>query len=163
MVDGIKYQRLGDGHYYAQEFFEREELTGYLKNMLEAKRSVYEHVVYDADTERNFAGQLENNTAVKVHAKLPGWFQVPTPLGSYNPDWAVLVETDEGERLHFVVETKGGLFTDNLRGKERAKVECGKAHFQALRVGESPARYLVARTIDDLIQAQRRRCDDVSR
>ena len=151
LVDGIKYQRLGDEQFYAQELFEREELTGYLKNMLNAEKSVYEEVIYDSDTERDFASQLEMNNAIKVYAKLPGWFRVPTPLGSYNPDWAVLVEQDGGERLYFVVETKSSLFTDDLRDKESAKIKCGKAHFQALTVGENPARYVVATKFDDLI------------
>jgi type III restriction enzyme len=58
-----------------------------MKNMLlDARKSVYEHVVYDSDVERDFADSLEKNTAVKVYTKLPGWFTVPTPLGSYNPD-----------------------------------------------------------------------------
>ena len=152
LVDGVKYQRLGDEHCYAQELFEREELTGYLKNMLwETKKSVYEQVVYDSGPEAIFADQLEKNTAVKVYAKLPGWFQVPTPLGGYNPDWAVLIEDDEGERLYFVVETKGTLSTENLRDAEEAKIECGRAHFNALEVNESPAQYVVARSLDDVI------------
>ena len=152
LVDGIKYQRLGDECYYAQELFEQEELTGYLKNMLAVKKSVYEHVVYDSTgVERTFAEQLEKNESVKVYAKLPGWFKVPTPLGSYNPDWAVLIEKDGTERLYFVVETKGSLFIDDLRDKESAKIECGKAHFEALRVDATSAQYIVARTINDLI------------
>ena len=152
LVDGIKYQRLGDDHYYAQELFEKEELTGYLKNMLtDTKKSVYEQLVYDSGTEAAFADQLEKNEAVKVYAKLPGWFTVFTPLGPYNPDWAVLIEKDGNERLYFVVETKSTLFTDDLRDKESAKIECGKAHFKALSVGESPAEYVVARNIDDLL------------
>ena len=151
LVDGIRYQRIGDQYYYAQELFEQEELTGYLRNMLAATRSVYEHVVYDSDTERTFAEQLGKNEAVKVYAKLPGWFKVPTPLGTYNPDWAVLVEKDGAERLYFVVETKGSLFIDELREKESAKIECGKAHFKALAVGESPAQFIQARNIDDLM------------
>ncbi len=151
LVEGIKYQRLGDDHYFAQELFETEELTGYLRNMLDANKSVYEQVVYEYGTESRFAEQLENNTAVKVYAKLPGWFTVPTPLGSYNPDWAVLVDTEEGERLYLVVETKGSLFLDDLRNTESAKIECGKAHFNALKVGESPARYKVATTVDGLL------------
>ena len=133
VVDGIKYQRLGDEHYYAQELFEQEELTGYLKNLLEVKKSVYEQVVYDSGTEAAFADELEKNDAVKVYAKLPGWFKVPTPLGTYNPDWAVLVEQDGAERLYFVVETKGSLFPEELRGKEGAKIDCAKVHFAALR------------------------------
>ena len=144
VVDGIKYQRLGDDHYYAQRLFEQEELTGYLKNLLAAEKAVYEQVVYDSDTERTFADQLEKNGVIKVYAKLPGWFTVPTPLGPYNPDWAVLVEKDGTERLYFVVETKSGLFADDLRDKERAKIKCGEAHFEALAVGETPAQYGVA-------------------
>ena len=151
LVDGIKYQRMGDAHYYAQELFETEELTGYLRNMLDAKKSVYEQVVYEFGVESRFAEQLENNTTVKMYAKLPGWFTVPTPLGSYNPDWAVLIDTEEGERLYFVVETKGDLFPDGLRNTESAKIECGKAHFDALKVRESPARYRVASTLDGLL------------
>ena len=151
LVEGIKYQRLGNDHYFAQELFETEELTGYLRNMLDANKSVYEQVVYEYGTESRFAEQLENDTAVKVYAKLPGWFTVPTPLGSYNPDWAVLVDTEEGERLYLVVETKGSLFLDDLRNTESAKIECGKAHFNALKVGESPARYKVATTVDGLL------------
>jgi len=88
---------------------------------------------------------------VKVYAKLPGWFKVPTPLGSYNPDWAVLVDKDGEERLYFVVETKGSLFAEDLRDKESGKIECGKVHFKELAVGENPAKYVVARTVDDLM------------
>jgi type III restriction enzyme len=151
LVDGIKYQRLGEDQFYAQELFSNEELTGYLKNLLDAEKSVYEQVVYDSGTEHDFATQLEMNNAIKVYAKLPGWFKVPTPLGSYNPDWAVLVEHDGGERLYFVVETKSSLFTEDLRDKESAKIECGKAHFTALATGENPAKYLVATKFEDLL------------
>ena len=151
LVDGIKYQRLGEQSYYAQELFQTEELIGYLKNMRDANKSVYEKIIYESDTEARFADQLEKNTAVKVYAKLPGWFTVPTPLGGYNPDWAVLIDSDDGERLYFVVETKGSTLVDDLRGVEYAKIECGRAHFDALRVGESPARYDVATSVDDLL------------
>ncbi len=153
VVDGIRYQRLGDSSYYAQELFEEKELAGYLRNMLEADRSVYEYVVFDSESiERPFAESLQNNSAVKVYAKLPGWFQVPTPLGSYNPDWAVLVETETGNRLYFVVETKPSLFGTDLRPREQAKIDCGEAHFAALasEVREEPAQYVVARNFEDL-------------
>ena len=153
VVDGIKYQRLGDEAYYAQELFEQEELTGYLKNLFNAVKSVYEQVVYDAGTEATFADELEKNTAIKVYAKLPGWFTVPTPLGSYNPDWAVLVEKDGTERLYFVVETKSSQSAFDLRHDESAKIECGKAHFKALEARETPAKYIVARSVDDMLAA----------
>ena len=151
LVDGIKYQRIGDEAYYAQELFEKEELTGYLKNVVVAEKSVHEKVIYESDTEARFADDLEKNDAVKLYAKLPGWFKVPTPLGSYNPDWAVLIDTDEGERLYFVVETKGSTLVGDLRLTEYAKIECGKAHFEALRVRENPARYEVAANVDQLL------------
>ena len=153
LVDGIKYRRIGDGQYYAQELFQENELRGYIGNMLmNTEKAVYEHVVYDSDVERSFASELERNEAIKVYAKLPGWFKVPTPLGSYNPDWAVLVAGEDGqERLYFVVETKGGLFTDALRPLEEGKINCGKAHFKALAVGESPAEYVVERTVEGLL------------
>jgi type III restriction enzyme len=152
LVDGIKYQKLGDTECYAQELFEQEELTGYLKNMLmNTGKSVFEHVVYDSETERHFADDLEKNQAVKVYAKLPGWFKVPTPLGNYNPDWAVLLEVDGAERLYFVVETKSSLFADDLRDKESAKINCGKAHFEALQVREAPVQYVVARSLADVL------------
>lgn len=152
LVDGIKYQKVGLEAYYAQELFANEELTGYLKNMVAASKSVYEYVVYDsAGVELSFAQELEKNEAVKVYAKLPGWFKVPTPLGSYNPDWAVLVEDSGIERLYFVVETKGSLFPEDMRDKESAKIACGRAHFQAFSSDENPAQYVVARNIDDFM------------
>ncbi len=154
LVDGIKYQKIGDEHYFAQELFQQEELMGYLRNMLkDATKSVFEHVVYDSGgVERTFAEQLEKNESVKIYAKLPAWFKVPTPLGAYNPDWAVLVEVSGEERLYFVVETKGSLFTDDLRDNEAAKMACGEAHFKALATGPNPARYIRATKIDDLIE-----------
>lgn len=152
LVDGIKYQRLGDEQYYAQELFETQELTGYLKNLVQdTTKSVYEHVVYDSAIERDFAEALEKNDAIKVYAKLPGWFKVPTPLGSYNPDWAVLVVRDGHERLYFVVETKSSLFDEDLRDREGGKIKCGAAHFKALAVGENPAIYGKFKNVDGLL------------
>ena len=150
LVDGIKYQRLGDEEFYAQQLFETEELTGYLKTMINADKSVHEQVIYQSDTERTFAEQLEKNEAIKVYAKLPAWFKVPTPLGSYNPDWAVLVAKDGIERLYFVVETKSSLLTDDLRNKESAKIKCGAAHFAALDADATSAKFVKASTLDDV-------------
>jgi type III restriction enzyme len=154
LVDGIRYQRLGDNLYYAQELFEQEELTGYLKNTLAVTKAVYEQVVFDsAGVEKGFAEELEANESVKLYAKLPGWFKVPTPLGTYNPDWAVLIDRDGIERLYFVVETKGSLFADDLRDKEDAKIKCGVAHFAALSVESNPAKFIPrARNLDDVLK-----------
>ena len=150
LVEGIKYQRAGDEVYYAQELFVKEELTGYLNKMVESQKSVYDHVIWESDNEAKFTEQLETSAAVKVYAKLPKWFQVPTPLGTYNPDWAVLIEDSNNERLYFVAETKGTSFLDDLRNSERAKVDCGREHFAALEVGETPAQYRVVHTLDEL-------------
>ena len=154
IVDGIKYKKLGDEYFYAQELFENQELMGYLRNMIEVEKSVYEHVVYDSDTERSFANELEKNTDIKVYAKLPGWFKIPTPLGSYNPDWAVLVEKDGTERLYFVVETKSSLYTEDLRGKEDAKINCGIEHFKSIATDPNPARFIKARNLDDVLSTE---------
>ncbi|MCZ8095569.1 MAG: DEAD/DEAH box helicase family protein [Acidovorax sp.] len=156
LVDGIKYQKIGEEHFYAQELFAKDELTGYLRNMLlDTKRSIYEHVIYDSTTERDFADALEKNEGVVLYAKLPSWFKVPTPLGPYNPDWAILFDQDGTQRLYFVVETKSSLFTDDLRSKEDAKIKCGEAHFAALGVGENPARYMVATAWNDVLNRLR--------
>lgn len=88
---------------------------------------------------------------MKVYAKLPGWFKMPTPLGTYNPDWAVLIEKDGTERLYFVVETKSSLFTDDLHDREGAKIECGKAHFKALAVGGNPSQFVQGRNLNDVM------------
>ena len=129
LVDGIKYQRLGDEHYYAQERFATEELTGYLRNMIDAKKSVHEHVVYDLGGERAFAEGLEKNTAIKVYAKLPGWFVVLTPLGNYNPDWAIAFQEGKVKHVYFVAETKGSMSSMDLRKIEENKIECARKFF----------------------------------
>jgi len=133
IVDGIKYHMIGGDYYWAQELFEDKELYGYLsKNMIEAKKSIYTHIVYDSDIESQFAEAFERSDDVKVYTKLPTWFKIDTPLGSYNPDWAVVIDKNGEERLYFVVESKGSLFTDALRPIEKAKIDCGRKHFKAL-------------------------------
>ena len=133
VVDGIKYHKIGDDQFYAQELFSDNELFGYLqKNMVKSQKSVFDHVVYDSDIELEFATAFERSDDIKLYAKLPDWFQIDTPLGTYNPDWAVLIEVDGKEKLYFVVETKSTLFTDALRPTEQAKIVCGKEHFKAL-------------------------------
>ena len=153
LVDGIKYTRIGDEHFYAQELFEQEELKGYLKNTLEVQKSVYTHVVYDSGgVERSFAENLERNEKVKVYAKLPAWFKVPTPLGSYNPDWAVVVEDQGDEKLYFVVETKSSTWWDDLRHIEGAKIECGEKHFEEIASYiENPARYIKSKDVEGMM------------
>ncbi len=73
-----------------------------------------------------------------------------TPLGTYNPDWAMLVEMDGAERLYFVVETKGSLFTDDLRDRESSKIRCGEEHFKAIATAENPVRFVKATKLEDV-------------
>jgi len=138
IIDGIKYSRIGDEEYYAQELFENNELFGYIsRNMIESKKSVYEYVVYDSDNEANFAQRFENNNSIKLYAKLSDWFKISTPLGSYNPDWAILIEKDREQKLYFVLETKANIFSESLRPIETAKIACGHRHFEALGDAET--------------------------
>ncbi|MDO5851942.1 MAG: DEAD/DEAH box helicase family protein [Methanobacteriaceae archaeon] len=131
LIDGIKYTKIND--YYAQELFEEDELYGYLeKNMIKSKHSVYDHIIYDSKVEEKFAQKLEEDKEVKVYAKLPYWFKINTPLGGYNPDWAILLEKNGEQKMYFVIETKGNTDTNTLRPNETNKIKCGKKHFEAL-------------------------------
>ena len=150
IVDGIRYTRLGDAHVWAQELFETTELLGYL-NTLQANKSVFESVLYDSEIERSFADALERNESVKLYVKLPSWFKIPTPLGSYNPDWAVVIAHDGQEQLYFVVETKGSLVALDLRTGESDKIDCGAKHFEALAVGQNPANFKKAKKLEDVL------------
>ncbi len=150
LVDGIKYTKIGPDAFYAQELFETEELVGYLEqNMLESDKSIYEYVVYDsAGVEKTFAQRLEANELVKVYAKLPSWFKVNTPLGTYNPDWAVVIDDQGKSRLYFVLETKGSTDMEDLRGTEAQKIKCGEKHFEALG---SEVQFEVVKNFDEFV------------
>lgn len=133
IVDGIKYTKIGDDDYYVQSEFENAELYGYFeKNMIASQKSVYEYVIYDSQNEASFAERFENNKSIRLYAKLPDWFKISTPIGSYNPDWAVLLDKEDEQKLYFVLETKGNTLIEALRPTESAKIACGKAHFEAL-------------------------------
>ncbi len=133
IVDGIQYKKIGDAEYYSQELFKNEELFGYLKsNLQESKKSPLEHVIYDSTVESKLALEFEKSDNISVYTKLPNWFKIDTPLGTYNPDWAVLWKDDHEEKLFFVVESKGGIGLFDMRPKERGKIDCGKKHFEAM-------------------------------
>lgn len=134
LVDGIKYERLpGDGADAKWEMllFKNEELVNYL-NALQVNKSVYEYVVYDSEVEREFAQRLDQREDIKLFVKLPGWFEVDTPVGKYNPDWAIVKHN--GQVLYLVRETKGSQGFLKLRTSEADKVRCGMKHFEAIGV-----------------------------
>jgi type III restriction enzyme len=153
LIDGISYRLADADSYYERELFAREELTGYLRNTFKSSaKCLFEQVLFDpGSVEKAFAKELEQNVAVKVYTKLPSWFKVSTPLGTYNPDWAVLVEEAGELRTFFVVETKSSLFEDDRRVDENAKIACAREHFSALVVDENPARYILARNVEDVM------------
>lgn len=91
--------------------------------------------MYDSLNEENFARKFEGNNSVKVYAKLPNWFKIGTPLGSYNPDWAVVIDKGGEEKFCFVIETKGSIVPEDLRPKELSKIACAKEHFKAMGTG----------------------------
>ncbi|QEE50705.1 type III restriction endonuclease subunit R [Flavobacterium alkalisoli] len=133
IIDGISYKKIGDTEYYSQELFENKELFGYLKsNLKESSKSPYNYVVYDSNVESDLTKEFENSENISVYAKLPEWFKIETPLGTYNPDWAIMWKDQDEEKLFFVVESKGSTGLFDLRPKEAGKIKCGKRHFDAI-------------------------------
>ena len=102
------------------------------KNAVAVENSVYDHIIYDSGVESKFAVALDKDPDVKMFFKIPSRFKIETPIGTYNPDWAVYLEKNGEQKLYFVLETKG---TDNLfllREEEKLKIMCGAEHFKAL-------------------------------
>jgi type III restriction enzyme len=132
MVDGIKYERIA-GAEYEMLLFEEKEIDGYVSRMLEVKKSIYDAIEYDSGTEEQFAKDLDSREDIKLFIKLPSWFTVETPIGTYNPDWAIVKQPDgEEEKLYLVKETKSDLDPAKRRPDENAKIKCGEAHFDSL-------------------------------
>jgi type III restriction enzyme len=134
IIDGIQYKKIGDAECYSQEMFENQELFGYLRSNLEkSEKSPYQYVVYDSAVESSLAREFEHSKNISVYSKLPSWFKIETPLGTYNPDWAILWKDDTEEKLFFVVESKGTTNVEfGLRGSETSKIKCGVKHFNAI-------------------------------
>jgi type III restriction enzyme len=132
LVDGIKYERLpGNGADAEWEMllFKNEELVNYL-TAVQVEKSVYDYIVYDSEVEHQFARKLDERQDIRLFVKLPRWFEVDTPVGKYNPDWAVVKH--DGQMLYLVRETKGTKDFLKLRTSEADKVRCGEKHFEAL-------------------------------
>ena len=111
--------------------FKHEELISYL-TALQVQKSVYKYVVYDSEVEREFSRRLDQWEDIKLFVKLPGWFEIDTPVGKYNPDWAILKEDDQG--LYLLHETKATRDFLQLRTSEADKVRCGQRHCEALGI-----------------------------
>ncbi len=134
IIDGVKYERIADAE-YEMLLFEKNEIIAYLNRMVDVEHSIYDAIEFDSEVEREFAETLDKRNDIKLFIKLPGWFKVDTPIGAYNPDWAI-VKQSEGEdaKLYLVRETKGTKDQHKLRGSEWAKLQCGYACFNSLAV-----------------------------
>ena len=138
IIQHITYDVLDDR--YGTDIFTDPTIKGKLGvNAMKAQKHLYDHIVYDSSNERDFATELDTNTDVAVYVKLPDGFYISTPVGKYNPDWAIAFYEGTVKHIYFVAETKGTL--DSLRMKshisnvEQAKIDCARAHFKAISNG----------------------------
>jgi type III restriction enzyme len=144
MVEGVKYERIA-GQRYEMQLFQNEEIESYLSRLLTVQKSIHDAIEWDSEVERKFAEELESNDDIRLFVKLPRWFKVETPLGSYNPDWAIVRESDG--RVYLVAETKGTTDVKTLATKEALRIKCGRRHFEeCLQVP-----YKVATTMKDVM------------
>jgi type III restriction enzyme len=136
-IAGISYVKLGGQEYYAQEIFDSTELIADLeRNAVPVEHSVYDYIIYDSSTiEKPFALALDQDPDVKMFFKIPSKFKIDTPIGAYNPDWAVYLVKNGEEKLFFVLETKGSESNMNQRQRENLKIHCGIQHFKGLGTG----------------------------
>jgi type III restriction enzyme len=134
LADRIEYVPVSGERWEAQQFVDHVGYA-YDKTVIVVKKSITSMIQVDSQVEREFAEALDARPDVKLFLKLPSWFKVPTPLGGYNPDWAIVQEKPEGHYLYLVRETKGGSVLEELRFEhEQLKIKCGRAHFKAIKV-----------------------------
>ena len=129
MVDGIKYEKINNEE-YKMKLFKDEEIETYLSNLFQVtdkKKTLYDYINFDSGIECEFAKDCELDESVKFYFKLPKRFKIPTPLGNYVPDWAVVFENDN--KIYFIIETKSSLDSNLIRNIEELKIKCGVKHF----------------------------------
>ena len=149
LIQHIKYEKRD--HTFESDIFEEATLRGVIgKNAIESEKSLYDLVVVDSEgIEKSFAESLEQEDDVVVYTKLPNGFYINTPMGKYNPDWAVAFREGSVKHVYFVAETKGNdMEVSQLRGSEDAKIECARRHFATISTGEVV--YSVVKTYQDL-------------
>ncbi|KXO85182.1 restriction endonuclease subunit R [Acinetobacter venetianus] len=129
VIQGLKYNPLKDGYPENDIFVSNENIP--LKSF-KADRHIWDYVVTDSDNERKFVEELDGADEVIVYAKLPDRFQIPTPFGNYNPDWAIAFDKDKVRQVYFVAETKGSMSDADLRDKEKRKIDSAKKFFATL-------------------------------
>ncbi len=131
IIEHITYEVLDEK--YGTDIFTNPIIKGKLGvNAMKATKHLYDHIVYDSSNERDFATDLDANTDVAVYVKLPDGFYISTPVGHYNPDWAIAFREGSVKRIYFVAETKGSMNSMQLRLIEESKIHCAKEHFKAI-------------------------------
>lgn len=131
IIQHISYDLLEEE--YDTTIFTEKTLKGkYGENVVEAKKSIYSHVLSDSQGERDFAHDLDVSNDVAVYVKLPSGFYISTPVGKYNPDWAIAFYEDGVKHIYFVAETKGSMRSMELREIEKSKIHCAKEHFKKI-------------------------------
>ena len=134
IIEHITYDVLDEK--YGTEIFTEPTIKGRLGvNAMKAKKHLYDHIVYDSTNERDFATDLDTNTDVAVYVKLPDGFYISTPVGHYNPDWAIAFYEGNVKHIYFVAETKGSMNSMQLRLIEESKIHCAREHFKAISNG----------------------------
>ncbi len=135
IIEHITYDVMDD--HYGIEVFTDPTMKGRLGvNAMKAKKHLYDHIVYDSSNEQKFATELDTNTNVAVYVKLPDGFYISTPVGHYNPDWAIAFYEGTVKHIYFVAETKGSMNSMQLRLIEESKIHCAREHFKAISNGE---------------------------
>lgn len=127
IVEHISYDKLEET--YDSTIFTQEKRTQPIEKAYQAKRHIMDYVFPDSKGETKFAESLDGATEVCVYAKLPRAFQIPTPVGNYSPDWAIAFNKGTVKHIFFIAETKGSMDTMELRGVEKAKIECAEKLF----------------------------------
>ena len=135
IIQHITYHALDDR--YDTDVFTEPTLKGRLgTNAMKADKHLYDHILYDSTNERDFAKDLDVDSHVAVYVKLPDGFYISTPVGRYNPDWAIAFYEGKVKHIYFVAETKGSMRSMQLRDIEKAKIHCAREHFKAISSGD---------------------------
>ncbi|WP_254303621.1 restriction endonuclease [Rhodococcoides kyotonense] len=132
IVEHLTYDSLQD-RFDSAIFTENQTKQDFAQAGEELKKHVYDYVVTDSKIERDFVTEIETSNEVEVYAKLPRGFSIPTPVGDYNPDWAIAFTEGSVKHVYFVAETKGSLSSLQLKGIENAKIECARKFFATIR------------------------------
>lgn len=133
IIQHIAYTKIDGDYVYDTSIFTEPTLKGKFGiNAMATSKNIYDHLLYDSTIEKDFAEKLEQAQDVVVYVKLPKGFYISTPVGKYNPDWAIAFNQEHIKHIYFVAETKGNMSTLELRDIEKAKIECAKKHFKSI-------------------------------